>query len=508
MSLAERMGYLQALRVAFALAVAGYGWFGTDRPSHALSVMVLVSAGYLALTAAAEGARRLARKPGLVFIGGMLLVDGVYLAWAMYTTGGETSPLRLLVYLHLIAVTLLASYRTGLKIALWHSLLFFSVKYGETSHLLGVPPDAGRSDSSAVVVFTAFWMLALATAAFSAINERELRRRKTDLELLNEMATELEFAAGPAAVARTLLHNVAGDFGFRRGVVLAGPDADLSLLAFTGPGDPEDPRPGLDAAIERAWSQKSPLLLRRLGPDDPRLGLILPMARNLVVIPMTAESNPIGVLVLEHGEGRIERRLVTLVNQFASHAALALRNAWLAEQVQKMADTDALTGLANRRTFSRALEREVSRAARRGEPVSLAMIDIDRFKRINDKHGHPAGDEVLKRVARALERECRDFDVPARYGGEELAVILPACSSRESLRVVERIRKSLSDVDVGFKVTASAGVATFPTHGLSAETLLRAADEALYESKQQGRDRSTKSRRRPRSKLQVVGSSG
>lgn len=504
-SLAERMAYLQSLRAAFGAIVVAFGAYEWHRGGIDLAQIVLITSAYLALTALAEGVRRVRARPGLGVVGGMLLVDGVFLAWAMYTTGGEASPLRLLVYVHLIAVTLLASYRTGLKIALWHSLLFFSVKYAESSALLAVPPGPTRDDTSSAVVFSAFWVLAIATAAFSAVNERELRRRKSDLELLNEMATELEFASGPEAVARTLLESVAHDFGFRRGAVLAGPDGDLTLMAYRGPGTPGDPRPGTDGAVEKAWDRKEAVLIRRLGESDPRLALLLPMARNLVIVPMFAEANPIGALVVEHGEGRIQRRLVSLLGQFASHAALALRNAWLAEQVQKLADTDSLTGLANRRTFSRALEREVSRAARRGEPVSLAMIDLDHFKKINDEHGHLLGDEVLRRAGAALMRECRDFDVAARYGGEELAVILPSCSSRESVRVAERLRAALSRIEVDLDVTASAGIATFPTHATSAEGLLRAADEALYESKEAGRDRTTRSRRRPRSKLQIAG---
>ena len=499
-SLGERMAYLQMLRAAFAVAVVTFGIFASRDASVRLSSLVLVTSAYLVLTAAAEAIRRLARRPALVLVGGMLLVDGLFLAWAMYTTGGEASALRLLVYVHLIAVTLLASYRTGLKIALWHSLLFFSVKYTEHLGLLAVPNRLAGEDSHAVVVGTAFWLLAIATAVFSAINERELRRRKSDLELLTDMATELEFATGPHAVAATLLDSVVRDFGFRRGVVLAAASGDPSLMAFRGPGEPEDPRAGLDSAVGEAWARKEPLLLRRLGENDPRLALLLPMARNLVVVPMFAEAQPIGALVVEHGDGRIERRLVSMLTQFASHAALALRNAWLAEQVQRMADTDSMTGLANRRTFARSLEREVARASRRHEPLSLAMIDVDHFKRINDEHGHPTGDEVLQRVAAAIKKECRGFDIPARYGGEEFAVVLPDCSSRESLRVVERLRKSLEHLGMPFAVTASAGVATFPTHATSAEALVHAADEALYASKEAGRDRSTRSRRRPRGK--------
>jgi diguanylate cyclase (GGDEF)-like protein len=165
-----------------------------------------------------------------------------------------------------------------------------------------------------------------------------------------------------------------------------------------------------------------------------------------------------------------------------------------------MAETDALTGVANRRTFEDVLAREFSRAERGGEPLTLVMLDVDHFKKLNDTHGHQVGDEVLKGVARALDHRSRDFDTVARYGGEEFAVILPGCSSKEAVAVAERLRSGVSEAgaEIAEPVTASAGVATFPSHAGDVTELIRAADEALYESKRAGRDRVTRSRRRPR----------
>jgi diguanylate cyclase (GGDEF)-like protein len=187
-----------------------------------------------------------------------------------------------------------------------------------------------------------------------------------------------------------------------------------------------------------------------------------------------------------------------MLKQFAAHGALALRNAWLLEQVQRMAETDALTGIANRRTFEGLLERELSRAERSGEQLTLVMFDIDHFKSLNDTYGHQAGDEVLKKAAASLADACRDFDTAARYGGEEFAAILPACTTSESLVVAERLREAFGDIEFEVPITASAGVATFPVHAADAKGLVKAADEALYESKRAGRARVTRSRRRGR----------
>jgi diguanylate cyclase (GGDEF)-like protein len=204
------------------------------------------------------------------------------------------------------------------------------------------------------------------------------------------------------------------------------------------------------------------------------------------------------VLVVENDAEKgdyIQRRIVSMVGQFASHGALAMRNAWLLQQVQRLAATDALTGVPNRRTFEKALQAEISRASRSRSDVTLIMLDIDRFKSLNDKFGHQAGDEVLARVGEALRKACRDSDTPARYGGEEFAVLMPGCSPEEAVVAAERLRKKISEIETVRAITFSAGIATFPIHALSSEDLIAQADDALYQSKRAGRDRATLSSR-------------
>jgi diguanylate cyclase (GGDEF)-like protein len=123
--------------------------------------------------------------------------------------------------------------------------------------------------------------------------------------------------------------------------------------------------------------------------------------------------------------------------------------------------------------------------------VSLVLLDLDRFKYLNDRLGHQAGDEVLRRAAAALAEQCREFDLAARYGGEEFAVVLPGAGPEQALQIAERMREAVAASGTGAGVTASAGVATYPAHAGDAESLVRAADEALYRSKRGGRDRST-----------------
>jgi diguanylate cyclase (GGDEF)-like protein len=185
----------------------------------------------------------------------------------------------------------------------------------------------------------------------------------------------------------------------------------------------------------------------------------------------------------------VERRLVSIIDRFASHTALALRNAALLEQMEQMAHTDGLTHVANRRAFEVALEQEISRSIRSGQPVSLVMLDIDNFKVLNDTHGHQVGDDMLKQVASALQGSTRDFDTTARYGGEEFAVILPGCGRREALARAEGLHDCVNDQVTGVSVTVSAGAASFPDDAPTAEGLVKAADDAMYEAKRAGRNR-------------------
>ena len=508
--LAERLRVTQLLR----LAAIGLLLLGAVLADESLApfrdravVATLVYAGVVVL---AEIIARLLPERRLVVFSAMLIVDGVWLAWASYLTGSLNSPVRYLVLLHLGAVALLASYRTGLKLAMWHSLLLYATYNAqlvpdgaETGVLLATNPvEGGAQPVQQLAVFiTVLWLVAISTAALSAINERELRRRRGDLEALTDLAESLERAVDSNNVARSLLDSVIDTFGFSRGIVCAGPEGQLPVLASYGLDEQVARRPGRagqSAVVDEAHRTHSTLLVRSLDAEsDPWLTKLLPEAENLVIVPLSAEGRPLGALVLEQSDEagtRIQRRVVSGLERSASYAALALRNAWLLEQVQRLAATDGLTKIANRRTFEATLEREVARATRSAEHVSLVMVDIDHFKSLNDNHGHQAGDEVLRNVAAALAMECRDFDTPARYGGEEFAVVLPGCAPDEALAIAERLRLAVAAAPSIVPITASAGVATFPGHAGDADTLVRAADDALYASKAAGRDQTTASR--------------
>lgn len=148
---------------------------------------------------------------------------------------------------------------------------------------------------------------------------------------------------------------------------------------------------------------------------------------------------------------------------------------------------DPLTGLPNRRAFEPRLDQEVSRARRYGRRLSLIMLDIDHFKTYNDLHGHRSGDDLLKQMGRLIQRELREPDMVFRIGGEEFVIILPETDLEGAVAVIRRLQDRLRrDERVG--VTLSFGLAEFPTHAEDAEPLVEAADRALYEAKEAGRD--------------------
>jgi diguanylate cyclase (GGDEF)-like protein len=501
-SLSERLSHMLAVRAGCVAVIVTAGMFGIRTEGAGRLHLLILSALYLMLALAIEGLRRLSKSRGLLLIGGMLLVDGVYLGWSMYTTGGAQSPLRFLLYIHLVAVTLLASYRTGLKIALWHSLLVFVGYYSQLAGFLDpveVRLDGGKvtTDFHRLSVYNvmAFWVVAIGTTAFSSLNEKELRRRGVDLESLAEMAAEMDNVNTTSDAARCLTH-VAGDtFQFPRVAVVAPTARGIEVMSERGCD--EVPAEGLtaDPLLERAWMEHAPLVVDHLSADEnPALAALFPHAGRMIIVPLFAEGAPVGALVGEESARRryrMDGRALAVVEQFASHGALALSNVRLLEQVQRAAETDALTGLANRTVFDEALAREIGRSARSGESLGLVMMDIDHFKTLNDTHGHQVGDDVLRALGQALDEDSRDFDTVARYGGEEFVVILPGSGVSESRAVAERLRVAVERLDIPTPITASFGVACLPLNAVDAAGLVAAADRALYESKRLGRNRVT-----------------
>src|SRR6266446_2541270 len=211
------------------------------------------------------------------------------------------------------------------------------------------------------------------------------------------------------------------------------------------------------------------------------------------VVPLIFHERLIGALQITAADqtrhwGENE---ILLLGTVANQAAVAVNHASLFAQIQQQALTDALTGCYNRRSFEMQFDRELSMAKGQHQPLSLIMLDLDRFKQLNDSAGHDAGDAALRKLADCFKQELRGVDSAARFGGDEFALILPQAYPEGAQIVAERLRAQIESIHIpGFgKLSASMGIATFPSHGETRTELVVAADAALYSAKRSGRNR-------------------
>lgn len=261
------------------------------------------------------------------------------------------------------------------------------------------------------------------------------------------------------------------------------------------PPYPLDP----DTLVEGACRNGMPLFLEDTSKLEPGVSLFYNgdggwPAGSLGIVPLARDAQVIGAIVVTSPEpARITRDEVPNLSHLGAVAATSLSLVWDLAGVIKTASTDALTGLVNRRAFDERLNQLLNESERFGQPLALILADIDHFKRINDTWGHEAGDEVLRWVAKKLLEGVRTVDVCARYGGEEIAVLLPQTAMAGAADLADRLRHAVEAKPVKFKgeeisVTVSLGVASYPDAVRVREGLFRGADRALYEAKNAGRN--------------------
>ncbi len=333
----------------------------------------------------------------------------------------------------------------------------------------------------------------------------DITRRRRDRQALEAHAADLEALADATAElarsttaqqAREAICVAASKIAWSEVALLLEPTIDgkgLHLTAAHGVSG-EDlgarvlPFNGQPSGAVRAFLTRQPAFSPE-KEDDPRvLQSIVEWShtRSALWVPVEIDETAIGVVAVAWREPvtEISDRLRRTIQLTAAEAAVAIERSRLLERLERMARTDELTGLPNRRAWDAELAREMSRADRRQRALSVAMIDLDFFKDYNDSRGHQAGDRLLKEAAVAWRSALRDSDLLTRYGGEEFAIALPDCVRAEALGLIERLRGVTPQGE-----SCSAGIATWDGHESAAELVGR-ADAALYEAKQAGRDRS------------------
>ncbi len=349
----------------------------------------------------------------------------------------------------------------------------------------------GARPADELVVAAAGQLAALCGLRLGQIQlQRAVVQQSVQLAQLNDLSRRLNSAETTEAALECAAEGA--------GALCGAPELGLyqvreGLLVLTGcVGDPAD-----FPVTLRALSSRGTVLF---GGDR---GHPLPLGRSLlggrpVVLQVLRTGDRVeGLLVLRSASDATEwdETETVLAEGLAEHLAVALRHIDLLERSRHQAAYDDLTGLASRRQFMVELARETERVRRQGSPLSLLMIDADRFKVVNDTCGHTGGDEVLRALAGCLRRGTRSLDVVGRLGGEELGVLLTGADEETAVMVAERLRSSIEAMSVPFKdqhlrVTVSIGVAEWDGE-MTYEDLMEAADEALYRSKADGRNRVT-----------------
>jgi diguanylate cyclase (GGDEF)-like protein len=487
----------------------------SGRSLLALVAVIHLGVQFLTLAAARDG-RWLRPVTELTTV-----TDVAALAVLTAVTGGTASPLGALLLTEVVAVTLLFGRWAGLRVSLLASAVIAwllvsgpaalgiaaaSVRELDPSTSLALEPTV-----RATLLLIALWATTTVTGWLADVIERDLRRRTEDLTVLREATPDLDPRQGPDQSAEALATMLVERLRYRASAVWLPDGSGLRLAGAAGSGRPsiESTARTLrrdDELVRAALAEARVVPVRRDDDRPEALTELFGPRAPLALIALTVEERTVGLVAVEVaarlGRGPTLRvREVRLLRMLAEQASLLLDNARLQAELADLAVTDAVTGLRNHRFLQQRLGEEidrVSRSASRGEvrSLSVALLDLDHFKRVNDTYGHPTGDRVLATVADVAASTLRGSDVLCRYGGEEFAIILPDSDVDAARRACERVRLALAEQRFTAAdgrsfgpVTASIGVTTLTGESADRPTVLARADQALYDAKQGGRDR-------------------
>ncbi len=323
---------------------------------------------------------------------------------------------------------------------------------------------------------------------------REEQRRSRQLAFLNNISKTAISSENSEQMLAAIAQEIQKNFRFDHiGVGLFDyVTKDIEIKAEAGSGAQAlNKRIALGSGIMGRVARTGETALMQTSGHAQLQG-ILPNARSVLCIPITYGETLIGVLNAEsQREDAFSPQDVLIMKTMADVLATALHNAFVFQKLQQQSITDGLTGLKTRRFFWESLSSEWKRASRSGRPFSVVLIDLDKFKEVNDGLGHLEGDLVLARVGRLLEQKCRQSNVVARYGGDEFIILMPETGIEHAQILAERLRLWIAtDLILNeHKITGSFGVASFPVHGFSAEDIIRVADAGMYVSKHAGGNR-------------------
>jgi len=374
-----------------------------------------------------------------------------------------------------------------------------------TADLFGVTVPEGADIKSA---------LSAATCELSRVRalqqkvEQRLVRNAHALEAVKRLAASRGDGGGAEAVLRRVLPAVCEAMGTERAVFLerdssTGEIKNARVEDVTGiAGAVSDIRraaPEKDEPLGRAIARDEAVMLRASECREPLLEAL--GSAEAAAAPVNAAGRVAGIILTDNAiSGRpLQEKDLEILYVLAAEAGIALENSLLQEYSQTLkaqAETDTLTELANRRNLLRHLEIEIERSRRYNKPLSLVMIDLDRFKGFNDTYGHQAGDQILRSMGKLLKSSSRTIDTPGRLGGEEFLVILPETDLEEATIYAERVRSLVEKLGQRLRkrypehsLTISVGLTSFNHEGDDLDSLVRRVDNAMYSAKKRGRNR-------------------
>jgi len=333
-------------------------------------------------------------------------------------------------------------------------------------------------------------------------NETVNRIPLADLLVFHQLTRSLTSSFDLDTILRTILEQMERTIEAELWTLLMLDESSQELYYAIAAGGEQESLRGLRVKVGEGlagWvAEHGETLIVPEADDDPRLKTeraVKPgSVRSVIAMPLRGRKGTHGVIeIFNPRADRMTDYTIAFLHILADHAAIAIENAQDVARIQQLSITDDCTGLFNARHLYNVLEPELQRCARQGAPVSLAFLDLDRFKLVNDAHGHLVGSELLAHTGRRLQELCAANNLCFRYGGDEFVVLMPETSAEDAWTQCTNMLRALMETrflirpELKLRVSASLGLATAPADGITVHAVIRAADARMYTAKTNGR---------------------
>ena len=465
-------------RWLFLIVIGALNNFNPNSGPEAKAIIDVVLFGWAVLNVTVQVLLVRGYRPGKQFSLTTMVLDIFFAAAVVYLSDGFNSPFFLALFLAVITTAVRFGATASFLSALVVSVLYLFI--GGTF----TPANFYTDPNATIGKMFLFLVVALATGYMTRELERERRaavERAAQADSLREMSMNLVSDTDIKDVFDVLVDHAVQMTSAEHGRVVISSQDGFSVVAAAN-------RQGREIAPE-GESFDEQQVKQAAGTGEA----VFATDRKSLAVPIASGDGATVVVVLKQSTGAFTNQDLFAVDALTGSTAVPVANALRYQRSRQEATTDGLTGLANNREFRRRLDAAFARPDRRDIPLSLLLIDFDHFKSVNDQLGHQHGDLVLQMGARIVRTTVRGQDLVARYGGDELAVIVPeangAAAQRLAYRIVDAVHAAAVSTVPGHQLTFSIGVASYPEDGFTATELIAAADQALYLAKREGKDR-------------------